>query len=145
MNVDELRRLDAGPMEDERSEVGWQTLRLATDGEPPAVLEKCREVLRAALKVADETPGPSDAQWAAILPAWFMATFEGDQSRWNSWEWAGWVQWLSPDMREWRWWDAYVTGDRTADVLIETPGWPSPLGAVENLLLRCGATSVKEL
>jgi hypothetical protein len=145
MGEDEERRLSYGLSEGERSEVGWQTLMVETIDEPEAVLARCKQVLQIALAAASGPVWPTDSEWRALLPLWFVHTFPPSSSTVDSWTLDGWVAWLEPEMREWRWWDARVTGTRSAEVFIETPGWPSPLGSVVAVLRRCGAVTVDEL
>jgi hypothetical protein len=124
MGEDEERRLSYGLSEGERSEVGWQTLMVETIDEPEAVLARCKQVLQIALAAASGPVWPTDSEWRALLPLWFVHTFPPSSSTVDSWTLDGWVAWLEPEMREWRWWDARVTGTRSAEVFIETPGWP---------------------
>lgn len=62
------------------------------------------------------------------------------ESRWSL---ADWMYWMHPEEREWSWWDARVEGAGVASVLVEVPGWPMAVGALEWLLRVAGATEVE--
>ena len=50
---------------------------------------------------------------------------------------------MHPEEREWSWWDARVEGAGVASVLVEVPGWPMAVGALEWLLRVAGATEIE--
>jgi hypothetical protein len=59
------------------------------------------------------------------------------------WTLSAWLSWLDAEEdRMWFWWDARITGERQARVIVEIPDWPPPLGALQWLLRAAGADKV---
>lgn len=133
-------------------------------GDAPAVLARAREVMAVLL---DESgpPWPSVEAWRDKLPNWFVQACGRERSaaelaRWLDWwralpaeeqsratreqRWslADWLYWLGPSERQWFWWDAAVEDPDNAVVMVEVPGWPAPLGALDWLLRSAGAFEV---
>jgi len=100
-----------------------------------------------------------------LLPAWFVERSAPERSReeaerwlawWRSlpaseqarvareqdWALADWLYWLEPAERHWFWWDAVIENPEILRVIVEVPGWPVPLGALEWLLRAAGAMEV---
>jgi hypothetical protein len=139
-----------------------------------AVLARCPDAARTRDRAAEVmtavlTHGrpvwPPEADWAHLLPAWFVeacgpelspAAAEERMRRWRAlppaaqarasaeerWSLANWLFWLEPDERQWFWWDAQPEGGDSLRVTVEIPGWPAPLGALGWLLRAAGATEV---
>jgi hypothetical protein len=59
------------------------------------------------------------------------------------WTLADWLHWVQPSEREWFWWDAKVESPDTARILVEVPGDPVALGALDWLLRAAGATAIR--
>jgi len=121
--------------------------------EPSVFLTRIKELLLLAnTKWAEKIP-PSDAEWLKLLPPWFLEVcpdptsarqrkleIESELSRpyvddleWQlsrHWEPAIWAFWMSPDERNWLWWDgnekdrqSVVIGiDRLTDIYPQFPG-----------------------
>lgn len=104
-------------------------------------------------------------EWRAILPGWFVAACGPEMSLedaelwlvwWRAlgpegkalaetdsrWPLADWLYWVTPSERPWYWWDAEVTGDGGLRVIVEVPGWPTALGALDWLLRACGVREI---
>lgn len=101
-------------------------------------LTRAREVLDAVLTRAREGGDwPSTAQWRRLLPAWFTAACVDDAEVrdcvLDKWSLRAWVYWFQPDLRQWRWWDARVEGDRVI-ILLLVLRRPYRRGALEWLL-----------
>jgi hypothetical protein len=103
-----------------------------------ATLAAAREVLdivvgRAA--AGGEWPGVSE--WRSLLPAWFVAACVDDSEVrdcvLDKWSLRAWTHWFQPDLRQWRWWDARVEGDRLLVTLLVLQR-PYLRGALEWLL-----------
>jgi hypothetical protein len=162
---EELRHLTDGPRPDERPG-GAGTISLLASGGTDArtVLARCRSVLRAVL---DHSAGewPAAQEWRSLLPAWFVAACAPERSReeleqwlawWRTlapddraradaerpWALADWLYWLMPSERCWFWWDAEVRPGGTLLVLVEVPGLPTALGALDWMLRAAGATDI---
>src|SRR5436305_4029099 len=145
---------------------GAGTVKVVARGGPGArtLLARCREVLLTVLGQS-ETDWPSTVSWAELLPDWFVAACTPERSpaeaeRWLAWwrtldpeekakaaneqPWtlADWLYWLTPAERQWYWWDATIESDTALRVVVEVPGWPAALGALDWLLRAAGATEV---
>jgi hypothetical protein len=128
------------------------------------VAARAREVLRAVLAHAGPS-WPTVSEWRQLLPAWFVEGSAPEKSREEAERWLGWwrslpaaeqarvtreqrwalpdwLHWLEPAERQWFWWDAVVENPETLRVMVEVPGWPAPLGALEWLLRAAGAVEV---
>lgn len=162
---EELRHLVDGPREVEMAGgVGLVEVAVTTSGDSSDLLCRCREVLRAVLEVAGSGWPPQDV-WARRLPDWFVQGCAGEVSaeqdaewlawwrgldgeararaaRERPWSLADWLHWLQPEERQWYWWDGVRQGPHKVLVLVEVPGWPVPLGALEWLLRVAGAEAV---
>lgn len=117
--ADELRHLREGageaPPEGETDTVE------APGGE--RALARTREVLEAVLsRAATAGEWPGVAEWRRLLPAWFTAACVDDAEVRNCvldrWSLRAWTYWFQPDLRQWRWWDARVDGDRVVLTLL---------------------------
>lgn len=162
---DELRHLGGDLGRDERpGGAGTASVVALCRDDAPGVAERAREVLRAVLESGGPL-WPSAGEWRALLPAWFVEVCEPEQAReeaeqWLTW-WRGlssdeqaiaarerrwtlsdWLYWLEPSERQWFWWDAVVEDLDRLRVVVEVPGWPAPLGALEWLLRASGAVEV---
>jgi hypothetical protein len=161
----ELRRLRNGPERGERPEgIGPDRFVARCPGNADAVLRKAREVMEAALQSSMDN-WPSDSEWPALLPAWFVAACAPEMSEveseaytaaWRrlsdeekaaaaataSWSVLNWVFWLHPDERGWWWWDASISSENELVVLIDVDGWPYPWGNLSWLLRASGAQEV---
>ena len=162
---DEVRHVDQGPRPNESpAGLGLIDVNVLAEGSAVDVIERAKGVLRAVLSITpDEWDSPGTG--ASRLPEWFVAGCATDRSAeddeqwlmwWRSlepgakaraaherpWTLPDWLHWMHPDERQWYWWDARVDGDSSAKVLVEVPGWPSAIGALEWLLRLAGASSV---
>ena len=61
----------------------------------------------------------------------------------SAWTINGWLGWIDPDERPWRWWNAYILGEEqnTGVVEIQINDWPTPVASLSWLLMASGATS----
>lgn len=162
---DELRHLSEGPRIGEvPGGAGLVEVAVATSGDIDAVLARCREVLLVVLQ-ASRDEWPSGDTWSERLPRWFVqgcaAEEPAEAARWLAW-WRGldgeareraanarrwtlsdWLHWLQPEERQWFWWDGVALSQHEARILVEVPGWPIALGALEWLVRVAGAESAK--
>lgn len=160
---EELRHLVEGPRQAEvPGGVGLLEVRVSAPGAAAEVIARATAVLRV---VVSMSPDDFRGSWAKRLPRWFVdgcspeRTGEADEA-WLSW-WRGlepeartlaarerpwaladWMHWMHPEERQWFWWDACVENAGSAVVLLEIPGWPPAIGALEWLLRVAGAASV---
>jgi hypothetical protein len=163
---EELRHLSEGSRDGEKAGgAGLVEVVVGASGDVGDLLIRCREVLRTVLEVTGEE-WSSDGTWSKKLPDWFVQGCVAEQSaeeaaKWLAW-WRGlddeararaarerpwslsdWLHWLQPDERQWYWWDGVAHGQHEARILVEVPGWPVALGALEWLLRVAGADSVE--
>ena len=162
---EEQRHLQTGARREERpGGAGLVRLTARSHGDAPAVLARAREVMAAILDGAGP-PWPPAESWRRKLPSWFVEVSGPERSQeeveqwlrwWRSlppgeqaraaqdqqWALADWLFWMEPSERQWFWWDASVDGPDAATVVVEVPGWPAPLGALEWLLRAAGAIEV---
>lgn len=161
---DELRRLDG----QEVAAVPSFPVRLAVTAKDVAmVIDRVREVLRAVVPMTAEELD-REAEQPTRLPQWFVDACvpeltPEEAARWlgwwrsldpegqvraeeeKGWTLPDWLYWLTPEERQWHWWDSSVDSDRSATVVVEVPGWPAPLGALRWLLKAAGAESIDVL
>jgi hypothetical protein len=112
-----------------------------------AALAGAREVLEIVLaRAAQGGEWPAVAEWAALLPAWFVAACVDDaQVRdcvLDKWSLRAWTYWFEPGLRKWRWWDARVDGDLLVVSLVVLQR-PYLRGALEWLLKVAGDVRVR--
>lgn len=160
---EELRHLDEDPRLDELpGGVGLLELRVSALESAAEVIARTKAVLRV---VVSMSRGEFGRAWATRLPRWFAdgcspeQTGEADEAwlRWwrglepearelaareRPWTLADWMHWMHPEERQWFWWDARVEDRDSAVVLVEIPGWPPAVGALEWLLRVAGAAEV---
>ena len=162
----ELQRLRKGTV---GLDVPTAVERLMARTEPDrarTAFNQIREVLGIVLSVHSVGDWPSDSGWSAMLPSWFVARCaepesDADAEKWLAW-WRGlsaeeqvtaeavkpwtvanWTYWMHPDQRRWAWWDGEVVSDHEILVLVDSPDWPTPTGALEWLLRSAGCVDVK--
>jgi len=110
-------------------------------------------------------PWPEVQVWSERLPQWFVRACAPEQTpeeaeawlRWwrslpvqeqarasreQRWTLADWLFWLETSERTWFWWGAVVDSPDTARLIVEVPGWPAPLGALDWLLRAAGAVEI---
>jgi hypothetical protein len=162
---DELRHVREGARPDE-TPGGAGLIEVIADADSAVlVLSRAREVLEVVLAGAAAAWLPVE-EWRERLPAWFVAACAPELSaqdaenwllRWRQlspeqraaeerdqpWSLVDWLHWLEPDNRTWFWWDAAATDD-ALHVVVEVPGAPAPLGALEWLLRASGAGEVRQ-
>ncbi|MDQ6771980.1 MAG: hypothetical protein M3024_03165 [Candidatus Dormibacteraeota bacterium] len=101
-----------------------------------ATLARVRAVLEIVLG-RPEAGWPSAYEWGQLLPAWFVAACVDDVELRDCvvdrWSLRGWIYWLHPERRRWRWWDATADGTRLT-VRLEVLERPYLRGALEWLL-----------
>ncbi|GAB3831965.1 hypothetical protein HDA39_003028 [Kribbella italica] len=122
-----------------------------------SALERCREVLSVVLRFGEED-WPSLERWTVELPRWFVEACGVEETaeksleeradlspeeRWDladaePWRLSEWLEWLRPSRRTWHWLGASTGDGRTLTVSLDTPGAPSPTGALEWLLEVAG-------
>lgn len=121
-------------------------MKFSTPGSPQLVIERARNVL---LPLVDlESSAFSDGAAHRLLPAWFMEMFSRQPLPGQSesvWDIDGWLGWIDPEERPWRWWNAYVlTKDLHAGTVeIQIDDWPTPVAALSWLLLASGADATE--
>ena len=148
MSSDEAARLASGPGPGERAGgMGVTWMRFTSDGDAASVIDRARDVL---LRLVDlPLEAFDDMATGDLLPDWFMASFgpEPEDGKWPNnldyWSFFGWLYWLNPEVRIWRWWDAEVSDPSHGTVTIQINDWPTPVAALEWLLIACGATSAQ--
>jgi hypothetical protein len=163
----ELRRLDHAPHPNEKPG-GVGTVRFVARC-PLAASDVLAKAI-SLLKTVDEVAlggWPAEERWAAKLPEWFTArcapaltrdeaerriaqrkTLPPDEqarvAQEADWSLAGWLYWMEPSHRQWFWWEARVSNDRTnLLVTIEVDGWPFPWGSLRWLFKAAGASDVE--
>jgi len=127
-------------------------------------MARAREVMAAILDGPESQQSPAEF-WRDELPRWFVEACAPERPReeveqwlhwWRSlpleeqaratreqpWTLADWLFWLDPCERQWFWWDATVDHPDRATIVVEVPGWPAPLGALEWLLRAAGAIEI---
>ena len=123
----------------------WLTLHLRLGEKPEETAEKFLAVLASWLSTAAEleqtqTDWPTDEQWATILPAWFIETFQGHtpqdilQSDWL-WDYSSWLD--SMQNRVWEWW-GYQRTDSLLTIQLQLSSWPYSVGALKYLARLAG-------
>ena len=80
-------------------------------------------------------------RWWRELPPAEKSRAEAEQP----WSLDDWVHWMQPDERTWFWWDARVEDERRAVVVVDVPGWPSPLGSPGVAATTAGAVETRVL
>jgi hypothetical protein len=136
---------------------------VARSAEPEIVLARCRQVLEVVLPTPAST-WPALAEWAQVLPGWFVDGCSPTESRdeaekwlawWRSlplaeqakaaserpWTLEGWLYWVHPDQRTWSWAGSGV-GEGVLVVEVESKEWPTAIGSLEWLLRVAGADEV---
>lgn len=161
---EERRHLIDGPRPGEAPGGVGTVSVLARGTDACVLLDRCRAVLAVVLDHSGPE-WPSLEQWESLLPAWFVAASGQERSRedaerWLAWwrtlspsekakaesekRWtlSNWLYWLTPSERQWFWWEAEVLRDGALRVVVEIPGWPAPLGALDWMLRASGAAAV---
>jgi len=161
---DEVRHVEEGPRQGERPG-GAGTVAVVAKARSNAadVLARVREVMGEIVKTGE--PWPDLEYWRSQLPRWFVDASAPERSRdeieqwlawWRSlppheqaqaaaeqkWTLADWLFSVQPSERQWFWWDARVESPDILRVLVEVPGDPVALGALEWLLRAAGATEI---
>ena len=142
---EELRHLNEGAGPDEKpGGVGLVEVVVRTRTDAQDVLDRCRDVLRPILKTPQEDWG-IDGLPLVDLPDWFVSDdlVVGAPTASDRWELSQWLSWLHPEERQWYWWDASARRSDELVVLVEVPGWPYALGALECLLRAAGGESIE--
>ncbi len=106
-------------------------------------LARTRQVLEVVLeRAARGGEWPRVDEWRTLLPAWFAAACVDDAEVrdcvLDKWSLRAWTYWFQPGLRQWRWWDASVEGDRLALTVLVLRR-PYLRGALEWLLGVAGA------
>ena len=164
--LDEGRHLKEGPRRDERpGGAGTVTVVAEARGDAADVLARAREVMGEIVKTGE--PWPDLEYWRSRLPRWFLEASAPERSReeieqwlawWRSlppqeqahaaaeqkWTLADWLFSVQPSERQWFWWSATVESPDKVRVLVEVPGDPVALGALEWLLRAAGATDITQ-
>ena len=135
--------------------------------EPAALIARAKELLLCVNEQSESGKWPSDDEWKALLPDWFVAASGPDETREQAlrnqvrframsheervayirtdrWPVRNWVHLMKPDRRLWLWWDAYPMDERTAMVGIDRLIIPDPELPDEFvwMLRACGAADV---
>lgn len=159
----ELICLDSGASP-EMKPWGLGTVRFVAicDRDAEGVVERVKTVLRVINHHSENWP--SDTTWRDVLPDWFVAycvpekTVEESEAwlaRWRKlsdskkreaeevrgWSLSNWLYWMTPENRQWYWWDAAVIPEGVA-VAAVVMDWPFPWGALAWLFKAAGARSV---
>lgn len=136
---------------------------VALSPEPEILLARCRQVLEAILRIRTAT-WPALAEWAQVLPVWFVDGCSPTESRdeaekwlawWRSlpqaeqavaaserrWTLEAWLYWMQPDQRTWSWAGSAV-GEGVLVIEVETKEWPTAIGSLKWLLRVAGADEV---
>lgn len=160
---DERRRVDDGPQPGETpDQLGLGAVRFRADRSAEDVIAKARQVMHAIVAMSDESFDSGKAR--SVVPTWFVNASADDtpegRERWLShwrtldpdhkaraeqerpWALDDWLYWMSPNEREWTWWDARVESDGTGTVIVQVNDWPTATGALVWLLRAAGAASV---
>jgi hypothetical protein len=156
---DEERRLAEGLRPGERP-TGDGLVELALESDTPdETVERLREVLRCDVR-SEQPPFVEDSLLEAMVPSWFArACADGTRSAalgvriWSTWgaadradfraaPWAldDWWDEIRPDQRGWLWWDAEVTGARSAVVRLEKVDAAAVFGVATWLVRAAGGT-----
>lgn len=122
-----------------------------------SVLRRAREVLGLVLDMP-ATSWPSLTEWRRRLPGWLvdafapemtreesaaaLAAFRADRSNEPPWTLSGWLYWLHPDQRWWRWWSAEIVSTDKAIIRIEAED--APFRALTWMFEAAGATVDRE-
>lgn len=161
---EELRHLAYGASDKDTPEgVGLLVIEAACPAGADQVLGRCRAALSATLRGMHQ--GVSDpSAWRRLLPRWFVdacveqSTEQVEQwlAWWSTlpddakasaaedraWSLDGWLHWLTPQERQWWWWDAECVLPTQLQVRVQIDGWPAPTGALRWLLRTAGASVV---
>lgn len=166
MTIDEVRRLDEGPLPGETLGVGVVTLQATCRGEAASIEAKVREVIRPIL-TAQKTDWPDTDTWRSLLPQWFVAACAPEMTReqaerwlvdWRAmttaqqaaatqnlaWGLADWLHWMRPDQKTWRLWEIRTIDPDTLRFSVAIESWPFAHGALDWLLRAAGAIAVAE-
>lgn len=163
----ELHRLCEGSEKD-KYPYGMIPLSLMAEcrGNADEVQTKALEVLKTMARKSLTASWPSDTEWHAILPDWFVSRCAQEMTdeeinRYNKWlhkkpraeqvrteqerNWplSAWLYWFEPSNREWYWWSSEVNDTNTLEIKLITPGWPFPWEALRWLLCVAGTINVK--
>jgi hypothetical protein len=162
LNTDELRRLNTGPLADEKpGGAGLERFLAHRAGDAAEVLARCKEVMRIVL-TQDVERWPTDEEWKFLLPDWFVAacadedTVRQKTQRWfelseeeraaatasDVWSVEAFVYWFLPEERQWFWWDASILDANTVEILVQVLGDPYPWGTLWWLSIASGAIRV---
>jgi hypothetical protein len=145
----ELRRLTSGPGQDEALEgIGIEKINVKCKDLAEESLTRMKQCLFIALKGNFSIDGEG-------FPGWFLESFEEgspaasrflrDGNDGPVWNLTGWLFWLRPDERLWRWWDGEVIAEDEILVALDALEWPAPTGALKWLFYAAGAIKVDYL
>ena len=164
----ELRRLRSGLRQGEFVQgLCVDVFDAVTDLPPDQLIERAHDVMLRVVARGIPELWPSDEEWPALLPDWFVEACAPEKSyeeamqeerRWQTlspeqrmaeaglkkWDLSSWVYWMVPEERWWLWWDAGVSDDGTAIFGIDRLGdwYPELPGEFVWMLKACGATDV---
>lgn len=133
-----------------------QDFHIFCRGSAVDMLERARTVLTIVNRHGLEEKWPSDAEWRALLPSWFVNASEtnkpeklpyesgslearltgeytGLEHMSATWSFTSWTSWMDPKNREWLWMSAQVKSDHVLNVTIDQLGDP-PAGAPPGFL-----------
>lgn len=163
----ELRRLASGPLPNEKPDgLGSVTFTISCANGAKDVLTRAKIVLS---RVDDAVFAgwPANGRSKPAMPDWFVSACAQPMSseqatQWLSWwkrlpsdeqaraerekNWSldDWLYWMEPDNRQWFWWDAKTSQERSLIALaVEVDAWPFPWGALRWLFRAAGASDVK--
>ncbi|MFH1709166.1 MAG: hypothetical protein ABIF71_14780 [Planctomycetota bacterium] len=129
------------------------------------MLTKVKEVLLIVSRYSIDSNWPTELEWRAILPAWFVNSCappmsDAEAQKWlqwwrglsardqelaeinNKWNLANWLYWMEPTNRQWFWWAARPTSNHDLIIAVEVRDWPFPWGALRWLFITSGAHDV---
>ncbi len=137
--AEELERLLSGgllPGEPELDE-----LTASVPGRAAATLARMREVLEPVLRHSSGE-WPALSEWSAELPEWFLQQCVDDallrDCVLDRWSLRGWLYWLHPERRKWRWAGASAGTDEVR-IQLQVLERPYLRGALEWLLTVASA------
>jgi len=120
----ELQKLRSGGLRP--ADAGLDELVTFVAGRAASTLERVREVLLPIVRHSSED-WPALSEWPARLPEWFLQQCVDDAllrdcvpDRWSL---RGWIYWLQPERRKWRWSGAWAGEDelRIQLLVLERP------------------------
>ncbi|MHA3774773.1 hypothetical protein ACXR0O_24895 [Verrucomicrobiota bacterium sgz303538] len=113
-------------------------------GSPSEVQANAEQVMSTVIRASADKPWPQWHEWPSILPPFFVESFNKRLLADEDWDLDGWLYWLRPENRTWYWWSARVSGRDTLEVAVVVDGFPFAWGALEYLLVGCGAFYVEQ-